>query len=137
MEHRPDHGSHRLESLLTGAPVPVTRGALHAKGGYQVLCVSSNLAFTNTIAHLALSNDAHPAIAWSIEDLERLPFWSFHGVVIDSEAWNEIESRASPRIRTLLARRPVVVASRGDAEQAIKSLIADMAAAHAGPLTQP
>jgi hypothetical protein len=135
MEHRPEHGPNRLEALLhlggqQPAPLPV-RGALHAKGGYQVLCVSEDLRFTSEIAHLSHAVDAHPAIAWSVEDLERLPFWTFHGVVLDSQAWSDIEKRASPRVRRLIALRPRVVAPREEAEIALKTLIADMAQVHA------
>ena len=129
MEQRPDHGTPRLESLLGTSPVPVVRGALHAKGGYQVLCISDDLAFTNVVAHLSPGFDAHPAIAWSIEDLERLPFWSFHGVLADRQAWRDVETRASPRVRLLLAKRPMVVCDRADAEQGFKELISGITAA--------
>ncbi len=134
MEQRPEtQAANRLETLLVGTPI---RGPLHAKGGYQVLCISDDLAFTSAVAHLAAHHDAHPAIAWSVEDVERLPFWSFHGVVLDTEAWRDVESRGSPRVRALLARRPIVVAPRHDAEQAFKMLVADMAAANTKPSAQ-
>lgn len=135
MEFRPNERQHRLEALVPGAAVPkapvkggAIRGALHAKGGYQVLCISGDIGFTSAVARLASALDAHPAIAWSVEDVERLPFWMFHGVVADTATWRELGARASMRVRQLLETQPVVVTEHGDIDTAFRGLIADMAA---------
>jgi hypothetical protein len=121
--------------MARSAPPPSTvRGALHAKGGYQVLCISSDLAFSSTIARLAKTSDTHTSTVWSLEDVERLPFWEFHGIVADDEAWHDLMTRASARGRTLLGSRAVAVGSRSEPTDAFRALLADMTAAHAGHL---
>ncbi len=128
----------KVEQVLADqglAPRPVTttlRGPMHAKGGWQILCISSDIQFASRVAHTAEMVDAHPAIAWTLEDVERLPFWMFHAVVVDETAHRDIKGRASARVKAHLAELPMVTTSLDAADQALRGLIGSLTTAASG-----
>lgn len=128
----------KVEQVLADqglAPRPATstlRGPMHAKGGWQILCISSDIQFASRVAHTAELVDAHPAIAWTLEDVERLPFWMFHAVVLDEAAQRDVTGRASARVRAHLAELPMITTNRDGADQALRGLIGSLTTAASG-----
>lgn len=97
-------------------------GSHVAKSGFLILCVSGDPAFAMRAARTAEADNAHTAISWSAEDLERLPMWGFHGAVCDRAEAERIALNASPRVKARLAGVPTVIATDGP-ESAVKNLL--------------